>query len=67
MQLGSQDSPDCREGRTPYALIRLPLGRTEMVALTIGRCQICDLGTAVTVLSPVDITPSRLIPADLIN
>ena len=28
-----------------------------MVALTIGRCQICDLGTAVTVLSPVDINP----------
>jgi hypothetical protein len=32
MQLGSQNSPESREGRTPYALIRLPLGRTEMVA-----------------------------------
>ena len=30
-----------------------------MVALAIGRCQFRILGSAVTELSPVDITPSR--------
>jgi hypothetical protein len=34
-----------------------------MVALAIGRCQFRIQGSAVTELSPVDITPSRLIPA----
>jgi hypothetical protein len=34
-----------------------------MVALAIGRCQFRIQGSAVTGLSPVDITPSRLIPA----